>query len=100
MLIAPTLSPETAARDLRNSRAAEASPAPPGAASQTPGTNSAPERLQGLVPLDEDGVSAITDPSGADQVTELLRAGLLSLDGSALAAQANVNPESAYCLLG
>ena len=99
MLIAPGISPETAARDLRNSRAAEALPRrpapPPTARPPIPPLG----RLQGLVALDEDGVSAITDAAGADQVTEFLRADLLSPDGSALAAQANVNPESAYSLL-
>jgi hypothetical protein len=99
MLINTSLSTETAARDLRNSRAAEASPAPAGAASQTPGPDSALRRLEGPAPLDEDGVSGITDAAGADQVTEFFRANLPSQPGLALAAQANLNPESAYHLL-
>jgi hypothetical protein len=99
MLINTSLSPETAARDLRNSRAAEASPAPAGAASPTTAADSAVRRLEGPAPLAEDGVAGITDAAGADQVTEFLRANLPSQPGPALAAQANLNPESAYHLL-
>jgi len=99
MLINTSLPPETAARDLRNSRAADSPPAPTGPAPQTPGADSTLGRLQGLVPLHEYGVPDITDAAGADQVTDYLRANLLSQPGAALAAQANANPESAYSLL-
>jgi len=99
MLINTSLPPETAARDLRNSRAADSPPAPTGPATQTPVADSTLGRLQGLVPLDEDGVPAITDAAGADQVTDFLRANLSSQPGLALTAQANLNPESAYHLL-
>ena len=99
MLINTTLSPETAAQDLRNSRAADSSPAPAGAAPQTPGPDSALALPQRPPPLDEDGVPAITDAAGADQVTEFFRANLLSQHGTALAAQANLNPEAVYNLL-
>jgi hypothetical protein len=99
MLINTSLSSETAAQDLRNSRAADSSPAPAGAAPKTPGPDSAVERLQRLAPLDEDAASAIADEAGADQVTGFFRANLPSQHGTALAAQANLNPESVYNLL-
>lgn len=99
MHINTSLSPETPARDLRNSRAADASPAPAGAASQAPGPGSALSRLVGPAPLFEDGVSGITDAAGADQVTEFFRANLPSLPAPALAAQANLSPESVFNLL-
>jgi hypothetical protein len=99
MLINTSLSPETAAQDLRNSRATGSSPAPVSAASKTPGPDSAEERLQGLGLLDEDGIPAITSAAGADQVTEFFRANLLSQYTTALAAQANLNPESVCNLL-
>ena len=99
MLINTSLSPETAARDLRNSRAAEASPTPAGAALQPSGADSDLGRLRGLAPLDEEGVSPITDPAGADQAAGFIRANLSSQHGLALAAQANLDPESAYNLL-
>ena len=99
MLINTSLSPETAARDLRNSRAAAASPAPAGAASPTTTPAPAVRQLDGPAPLAEDGAAAITDAAGADQVTEFLRANLPPQSGLALAAQANLNPETAYHLL-
>ena len=99
MLINTTLLAETAAGNLRNSRAADSSPAPVSAAPNTPGPDSAAERLQGLAPLDEDGASAIADAAGADQVTGFFRANLLSQYGTALAAQANLNPDPVYNLL-
>jgi hypothetical protein len=99
MLINTSLSTETAARDLRNSRAADSTPAPAGAALQPPGPDSAMGRLRGLAPLDEEGVSGITDASGADQAAGFIRANLSSQHGLALAAQANLDPESAYNLL-
>ena len=99
MLINTSLPPETAARDLRNSRPAEASPAPAGAASQTTAPAPAVRQLEASAPLAEDGVAGITDAAGADQATEFLRASLPSQTGLALAAQANLNPETAYHLL-
>jgi hypothetical protein len=99
MLINTSLSPETTARDLRNNRAANASPAPAAAASPTTAADSAVRRLEGPASLVEDGVSEITDAAGADQVTDFLRANLSSQPGLALTAQANLNPESAYHLL-
>jgi hypothetical protein len=97
MLINTSLSSETS--DLRNSRTAGASPASAGAAPQTPGGDAALARLQGRVPLEEEGVPGIPDAAGADQVTQFLRANLLSQPGTALAAQGDPNPESAYNLL-
>jgi hypothetical protein len=49
--------------------------------------------------LEEDGAPGISDAAGADQVTDFLRANFLSQPGTALAAQGNPNPESAYNLL-
>jgi hypothetical protein len=49
--------------------------------------------------MDEEGAPAITDGATADQVTEFLRANLPSDGASALAAQANLNPESVFLLL-
>jgi hypothetical protein len=100
MFINTSFSPDTAAQDLRNSRAADSSPAPATAAApKTPGLDPSFGRLQGLVPLDEDGVSAITGAAGADQVTEFFRANLPSQSAHALAAQANLSPESVFNLL-
>jgi len=99
MLIHTTLSSETATQDLRNSRAADASPAPAGTTPKTPGPDSAAGRLQGLAALEEDGVPAIADAAGADQVTGFFRANLISLHGTALAAQAKLSPDSVYALL-
>jgi hypothetical protein len=98
MLINTSLSPETAAQDLRSSRPTGSSPAPASAAAQTPGPDSAVRRLP-VAPLDEEGVSGINDAAGADQVTEFFRANLLSQYQPALAAQANLNPESVFNLL-
>jgi len=99
MLINTSLSPETAAQDLRNSRAAGSAPALASATPKTPGLDSAIRRLEGLAPLDEDAASRITDADGADQVTDFFRANLPSQHGPALAAQANLNPESVFSLL-
>jgi hypothetical protein len=104
MLINTSLSSETAARDLQKSRGTDSSSTPAGAAGQTTGGDStrsadAASGLQGRFALDAAGVPEIPDESGADQVTEFLRSNLLSQPGTALAAQANVNPESAYSLL-
>jgi hypothetical protein len=100
MFINTSLSPDTTAQDLRNSRAAGSSPAPAAiTAPKTPGFDPAFGRLQGLVPLDEDGVSAIADTADADQVTEFFRANLPSPSAPALAAQANLSPESVFNLL-
>jgi hypothetical protein len=104
MLINTSLSPETAARDLQKSRGADASSTPAGAAGQTTGGDStrsadAASGLQARFSLEAAGVPEIPDESGADQVTQSLRADFLSQPGSALAAQANANPESAYSLL-
>jgi hypothetical protein len=107
MLINTSLSPETS--DLRNSRTADASPAPAGPAPQTPGANGTQSAAAGnsaalvarrySVALEEDGAPGISDAAGADQVTDFLRANFLSQPGTALAAQGNPNPESAYNLL-
>jgi len=51
------------------------------------------------VDLEEDGAPGISDAAGAEQVTASLRATFLSQPGTALAAQGNPNPESAYNLL-
>jgi hypothetical protein len=99
MLIHPTLSSETAVPDLRSSRAADSSLAPAGAAPATPGPDPATARLQELALLDADGVSPIADTAGADQVTAFFRANLFTQYGTALAAQANLNPDSVYNLL-
>lgn len=99
MLINPSLSPDPAAPDLRNSRTPDSSPAPAAPAPKTPGADPILARLQGLAPLDEAGVPGITDAAGADQVTEFFRANLPSQHGPALAAQANLNPESVFNLL-
>jgi hypothetical protein len=100
MFINTSLSPDTPAQDLRSSRAADSSPAPAAAtAPKTPGPDPAYGRLQGLVPLEEDGVSGITDAAGADQVTEFFRANLPSQYAPALAAQARLSPESVFNLL-
>jgi hypothetical protein len=99
MLINTSLSPETAARGLPNSRAADAPPASAGASRQTSGAEAALDRLQARFPLQDDGIPAIASAADADQVTEFLRANLLSQPGTALAAQSNPNPESAYNLL-
>ncbi|HXR07050.1 MAG TPA: hypothetical protein VN765_06955 [Candidatus Acidoferrum sp.] len=100
MLINTSFSPEAAAQDLRNSRAAHASGAPaPANAPETRGDDPAFGRLQGLVPLEEQGVPGINDAAGADQITEMLRANLLSEPALALAAQANLSPESVFKLL-
>lgn len=99
MLINPALSTETAVPDLRSSRAADPSPAPAAAAPATPGPDPAAARLRELAVLDADGASAIADTAGADQVTAFFHANLLSQYGTALAAQANLNPDSVYNLL-
>jgi hypothetical protein len=100
MLINTHLSPEAAGQDLRNSRATGSSAAPaPAAAAATPAADPSLERLQGLAPLEEGGAPAITDGATADQVTQFLRANLPSDNVSALAAQANLNPESVFLLL-
>jgi hypothetical protein len=51
------------------------------------------------VNLEEVGAPGISDEAGADQVTAFLRATFLSQSGTALAAQGNPNPETAYNLL-
>ena len=99
MHINTLLSTETTAQDLRNSRPADASPATAGAAPKTPGLDSAAGRLRGLAPLDGDGDSGITDAAGADQAGDFFRANLLSQSQTALAAQANLDPESVFNLL-
>jgi hypothetical protein len=97
MLINTQLSPDAAAQDLRNSRVSGSSAAPAPAA--TPATDTSWKRPQGLAPLDEGGAPAITDGATADQVTQYLRANLPSDNVSALAAQANLNPDSVFLLL-
>jgi hypothetical protein len=107
MLINTSLSPETGG--LRNNRAADASPAPAGAAPQTPGADAAQSSTADSsaalierrysVALEEEGAPEISDAAGADQVTDYLRATFLSQPGTALAAQGNPNPETAYSLL-
>jgi hypothetical protein len=57
------------------------------------------ERLQRLAPLQDGAVPAIPDAAGADEVTGFFRANLSSQYWTALAAQANLDPESAYNLL-
>jgi hypothetical protein len=99
MLINTSLSSETAAQNLRNSRAAEPSPVNADTAKQQSGADAALDMLQGRVPLAQESVPGIADASDADQVTEFLRSSLLSQPGIALAAQANANPDSAYNLL-
>jgi hypothetical protein len=100
MLVQTNLSPDAAAQDLRNSRAAGSSAAPaPAATATTPGADPSLGRLQGFAPMDEEGAPALTDGATADQVTEFLRANLPSDGASALAAQANLNPESVFLLL-
>jgi hypothetical protein len=49
--------------------------------------------------LEEDGVSGITDAAGAGRATDFLRTNLVSQYEPALAAQANLNPESVFNLL-
>lgn len=100
MLIQTHLSPDAAAPDLRQSHAAASTPAPaPVASATTPGVAPPWQRLQGLSPMDEEGGPAITDGATADQVTDFLRANIPSDNASALAAQANLNPESVFLLL-
>ncbi len=100
MFINTSLSPDSTAPDLRNGRAADSSPAPAAiAAPKTSGADPSFGRLQGLVPLDEPGVATISDAAGADQVTEFIRANLPSQSAPALAAQANLSPESVFNLL-
>jgi hypothetical protein len=100
MLINTQISPDAAAQDLRNSRASGSSvTSAPAAAAATPATDTSWARPQGLTPLDEGGAPSITDGAAADQVTQFLRANLPSDNVSALAAQANLNPESVFLLL-
>jgi hypothetical protein len=99
MLINTTLSPETAARDLPNSRAADSSPAPSSAALPASRTDASAWRLPGPDALEADGLPAIPGAAGADEVMESFRANLLSQAGTALSAQANLNPDSVYNLL-
>jgi hypothetical protein len=103
MLINTSLSTEAAARDLQKSRGADVSSTAAGDAAKTadsaPGCSAdATYEPQARFSL-ENGVPEITDAAGADQATEFLRANLYSQPGTALAAQANANPESAYNLL-
>lgn len=99
MLINTQLTPETATQDLRNSRAATPPPVSSAATSSAtaPTADPALQRLLSLAPLDEVGTEPISDSTVASQVTQFLRA---NLDyASALAAQANLSPDSAFNLL-
>ena len=100
MLINTSLSPETAARDLRNSRAADASPAP--GRRRPPAIRPRFRTWGGCADWPrwmrrEFQQSPIA--AGADQAAGFIRANLSSQHGLALAAQANLDPESAYNLL-
>jgi hypothetical protein len=99
MLINTSLSPETAAQDLRNSRAADSSAAPSSTAAPSSQTDSSAWRLSGPSGMEEDKLPGINDAAGADQVMESYRANLLSQGGTAISAQANLNPDSVYNLL-
>jgi len=94
MQINTSLSADSSAAGLVKNRLPATPPAPSSPSSQ----NVAPEfdlnRLQSLT-----GDISVPDEAGANQALALLQAGFLSQPDSAIAAQANLNPESVYTLL-
>jgi hypothetical protein len=94
MQINTSLSVDPSAVGVVKNRLASNLPPTPAPSSQ----NLAPEfdlnRLQAL-----DGDTGIPDESGANQALAFLQSNFLAQPGSAIAAQANLNPESAYALL-
>lgn len=94
MLINTSLSTDSSSSSPLNNRAAGAPAAPSASAPQPSAVESDLGRFQGL-----DGDSGIPDSAGADQAVGFSRANFLSQPALALAAQANLNPESVFNLL-
>jgi hypothetical protein len=99
MIINSSLPAESAAAGLRNSRA---TPAPAGsgntASSQTaPGADL--DGTRQLRPAAQDEDWAGLDPKAADVWTGFLQSNVLSQSGTALAAQANQDPDTVFTLL-
>jgi hypothetical protein len=91
MIINSSLPVESTAAAPRHSRA---NPAPP----QIP-TDPAPDRMLELRAAGQDEDGADLDPKAADAWTGFLHSNILSQAGTALAAQANQNPETVFSLL-
>ena len=94
MQINPNLPVDPGAAGLVRQRPSATPSAPPPPSSQYIASDFDLNRLQTLR-----GDTSVPDESGANQALGFLQSNILSQPGSALAAQANLNPESAYALL-
>jgi hypothetical protein len=95
MLINTNLPTDPSASALRQSRA----PGAPAGQTPPPSTQATASqfdltRWQGL-----EGDTTVPDSAGADQAADFAQANFLAQPAQAVAAQANLNPESAYSLL-
>jgi hypothetical protein len=99
MIIQSSLPADTTAADLLNSRSAGASAGLPNNTSSPNATDPGLNRMRELSLAGTDGDFAPGDSTSADGWTNFLRSNILSQGGTALAAQANQNPETAFSLL-
>ncbi|MGD1084500.1 MAG: hypothetical protein ABSA47_07085 [Verrucomicrobiota bacterium] len=97
MIINASLPAESAAASPRHSRTATASPS--NAASPKTAPDTTLDRMRELSPAGQEEDWSGLDSAAADTWTSFLHSNILSQAGSALAAQANLNPETAFTLL-
>ncbi|MGA3179225.1 MAG: hypothetical protein ABSF38_02650 [Verrucomicrobiota bacterium] len=99
MIINTSLPADSTAADLQNSRPAAASAGSPNAGSPPAATDTTSDRMRELSLAGQDGDWASQDIAAADRWTGFLRSNIPSRAGTALAAQANQNPETVFSLL-
>ena len=95
MLINTSLSADTTAAKLQSERLAATNKPQPQPQTSAPVAS----QTSGLSAIDLDGDNSVVDSAGADQAAQLLTTGFSSQPALAFAAQANLNPETAFNLL-
>jgi hypothetical protein len=98
MIIQPSL-PADAAADLQKNRLAGVATGTSNSGSSTNATDPSLNRMRELSLAEADGEFDAGDSSTADSWTNFLSSSMGTQGGTVLAAQANLNPATAYSLL-